>query len=173
LASNPVRLNLKVSPISPVSLPIEALKQLTYSPRPVEGNVLATASALEHAYAHLCHAARTHAEQIDLLKKSNVPNELLVQNYFGLNRQDGRTESALHDSIQSLMAYTDHVLFFANELTTVLGPYAKSTQEKLRKLTDDVEGVNTADFSECVRLGQIPPRENYSGWLSRMKRDDE
>lgn len=158
--------------ITPLTVPIEALKNLTYSAQLMSGRALALVAMVELSLTELSHAIGVRSEQIELFKSSGFPMEIFVQNYFGLKRRDGNTDSLYHDSMVAVTHYTDDVAFFAAELADDLQAHAGRIREKLIKLTKDVHKVNTVDFSGPRQSGLMPPRENYESWLSRFKSQD-
>lgn len=92
--------------------------------------------------------------------------ELFAQNFFGLKRRDGHTDSLYHDSMVAITQYTDDVAFFAAELADDLQAHAARVREKLLKLAKEASKVSTVDFSGPRASGLMPPRENYESWLS-------
>lgn len=158
--------------ITPLTVPIDALKSLTYSAQLMPGRALALVAMVEQSLTELAHAIGVRSEQIELLKNRNMPIELFVQTYFGLKRRDGNTDALYHDSMVAVTQYTDDVAFFAAELADELQAHAGRVREKLLKLTKDAGKANTVDFSGPRESGLMPPRENYDSWLSGIKSQD-
>lgn len=158
--------------ITPLTVPIEALKNLTYSAQLMPGRALALVAMVEQSLTELSHAIGVRSEQIEVFKNREMSTELFVQNYFGLKRRDGHTDSLYHDSMVAVTQYTDDVAFFAAELADELQAHAGRVREKLLKLTKDANTANTVDFSGPRESGLMPPRENYESWLSGFKSQD-
>lgn len=158
--------------ITPLTVPIEALKNLTYSAQLMSGRALALVAMVEQSLTELSHAIGVRSEQIELFKSSGFPMEIFVQNYFGLKRRDGNTDALYHDCMVAVSHYTDDVAFFAAELADDLQAHAAHVREKLIKLTKDVNKVTTVDFSGPRKSGLMPSRENYESWLSGFKSQD-
>ena len=158
--------------ITPLTVPIDALKNLTYSAQLMPGRALALVAMVEQSLTELSHAVGMRSQQIELFKNQNLPMELFVQNYFGLKRRDGNTDSLYHDSMVAITQYTDDVAFFAAELSDDLQVHAGRVREKLLTLTKDASKVSTVDFSGPRKSGLMPPRENYESWLSGFKSQD-
>lgn len=158
--------------ITPLTVPIEALKSLTYSVQLMPGRALALVAMVEQSLTELSHAIGVRSEQIELFKNKEMPMELFVQKYFGLKRRDGNTDSIYHDSMVAVTQYTDDVAFFAAELADELQTHAGRVCKKLLRLTKDVNKANTVDFSGSRQSGLMPPRENYESWLSGFNSQD-
>lgn len=158
--------------ITPLTVPIDALKSLTYSAQLMPGRALALVAMVEQSLTELSHAIGVRSEQIELFKNKDMSIELFVQTYFGLKRRDGNTDSMYHDSMVAVTQYTDDVAFFAAELADELQTHAGRVREKLLKLTKDAGKANTVDFSGARESGLMPPRENYESWLSGFKSQD-
>jgi hypothetical protein len=158
--------------ITPLTVPIEALKNLAYSAQLMPGRALALVAMVELSLTELSHAIGMRSEQIERFKNKEAPTELFVQSYFGLRRRDGNTDSLYHDCMVAVTQYTDDVAFFATELSEDLQAHARRVREKLLKLTKDAGKVTTVDFSVPRELGLMPPRENYVSWLSGFKNQD-
>lgn len=158
--------------ITPLTVPVEALKSLTYSAQLMPGRALALVAMVEQSLTELAHAIRMRSEQIELLKGRQMPMELFVQNYFGLKRRDGNIDSLYHDSMVAITQYTDDVAFFGAELADEIQAHAVRVRKKLVKLTNEAPKVSTVDFSGPRGSGLMPPRENYESWLSGFKSQD-
>lgn len=160
--------------ITPLTVPIEALKSLTYSAQLMPGRALALVAMVEQSLTELSRATGVRSEQIELFKNQKMPTELFVQTFFGLKRRDGHTDSIYHDSMVAITQYTDDVAFFAAELADELQTHAGRVRERLLKLAKakDTSKVSTVDFSGPRTSGLMPPRENYESWLSGFKSQD-
>jgi hypothetical protein len=64
--------------ITPLTVPIEALKSLTYSAQLMPGRALALVAMVEQSLTELEHAVRVRSEQIELFKRPNIPMEFFV-----------------------------------------------------------------------------------------------
>lgn len=158
--------------ITPLTVPVEALKSLTYSAQLMPGRALALVAMVEQSLTELSHAIGLRSAQIELFKNQEMPMELFVQNYFGLKRRDGNIDSLYHDSMVAVTQYTDDVAFFGAELSDELQAHAARVRARLLKLTKEAPKANTADFSGPRKSGLMPPRENYESWLSGFKSQD-
>lgn len=158
--------------ITPLTVPIEALKNLTYSAQLMPGRALALVAMVEQSLTELSHAIGVRSEQIELFKNQKMPIELFVQIFFGLKRRDGHTDSLYYDSMVAISQYTDDVAFFAAELADELQAHAVRVREKLLKLAKDASKASTVDFSGPRTSGLMPPRVNYESWLSGFKSQD-
>lgn len=158
--------------ITPLTVPVEALKNLTYSAQLMPGKAIALVAMVEQSVTELSHVIGERSEQIERLRNQEMPPELLAQTYYGLKRRDGHTDAMYHDSMRAISLYTDDVAFFAAELTDELQAHAARLRQKLIKFTKDVPKANTVDFSESRKAGLMPPRQNYENWLSGFKSPD-
>lgn len=155
--------------ITPLTVPVEALKSLTYSAQLIPGRALALVAMVEQSLTELDHAVRMRSGQIDSLKAGDAPVELFVQNYFGLRRKDGSVDSLFHDSMLAIMHYTDDVAFFGAELAEEIQLHAARVRGALVKIAKDVPQISTVDFSKSRASGLMPAPDRYLGWLSGFK----
>jgi hypothetical protein len=155
--------------ITPLTVPVEALKSLTYSAQLMPGRALALVAMVEQSLTELSHAIRVRSEQIELFKSQEMPMELFVQSFFGLKRRDGNVDSLYHDSMVAIAQYTDDVAFFGSELADELQAHATRVRERLLKFTKEAPKASAADFSGPRESGLMPPREYYESWLSGFK----
>lgn len=167
-----VRFQAEMVKITPLTVPVEALKSLTYSAQLMPGRALALVAMVEQSLTELAHAIGLRSEQIDLFKSQEMPMELFVQTYFGLKRRDGSIDSLYHDSMVAVTQYTDDVAFFGAELAEELQEHAVRIRQKLVKLIKESPKANAVDFSGPRKTGLMPPRENYESWLSGFKSQD-
>lgn len=168
----PVQFFANLVHIAPLTVPIEAMKSLTFTAQLMPGKALALVAMVEQSLTELSRATATRSEQIELFKSRNMPTGLFVQTYFGLRRSDGNTDAMYHDSMVAITQYTDDAAFFAAELAEELQLHAGRVREKLLSLTKDAGRANTVDFSDSRKLGLLPPRGNYESWLSGFKSQD-
>ena len=155
--------------ITPLTVPVEALKNLTYSTQLMPGRALALVAMVEQSLTELSYAIGVRSEQIELFKGQDMPLELFVQSYFGLKRRDGNIDSLFHDSMVAVTQYIDDVAFFGSELADELQGHAARIRQRLLKLSKEAPKATTADFSGPRESGLMPPRENYESWLSGFK----
>ena len=158
--------------ITPLTVPIEALKSLTYSASLMPGKALALVAMVEQSLTELSHAVSVRSELIDRFKQNEMTGELFVQSYFGLKRRDGNTDAMYHDCMVAVTQYTDDVAFFSAELAEELQAHAARVREMLLKVAKDVGKASTVDFSAPRESGLMPPRENYENWLSGFTSKD-
>lgn len=158
--------------ITPLTVPIEALKSLTYSAQLMPGKALALVAMVEQSLTELSQSLKARSAQIEIFKTSNMSTEIFVQTYFGLQRKDGNIDATYHDSMVAITQYTDDVAFFSAELADELQTHASRIREKLLLLTNDVGRANTVDFSSARESGLMPPRDNYASWLSGFRSQD-
>jgi hypothetical protein len=156
----------QLTKITPLTLPIDALKSLTFSAQLMPGRALAVVSMIEQSVTELANMMEVRSEMIDVFHGQSVHDEVYCQDYFGLPRRDGNTNSMYHDSMKAISLYTDDVAFFSAELVDELVVHATQLRGKLLKLNRDVPKVRSMDFSEVRASGLMPPRENYVSWLS-------
>lgn len=155
--------------ITPLTLPVDALKNLTYSAELMPGRALALVSMVEQSVTELAHAVDMRSEQIEYFKSQNMPVGLFAQNYFGLKREDGNTDGMYHDSMLAVTQYTNDVAFFSSELADELQAHAARIRQQLLKFTNEAPKANTVDFSGPRASGLMPSREYYEDWLSGFK----
>jgi hypothetical protein len=154
---------------TPLTLPIEALKSLTYMAQLMPGRALALVSMVEQSAAELAHVIETRSEIIEAFHSTKLPPHIFCQDYFGLERQDGNVNSMYHDIMVAFSQYTNDVAFFCAELAEELQAHAARVREKLLKLRRDVPKASSVDFSVVRTSGLMPPREHYASWLSGFK----
>src|SRR3546814_3567902 len=90
--------------ITPLTVPIDALKNLTYSAQLMPGRALALVSMVEQALTELAYAIQVRQEKVDQFRAEETSVEVTTQAYFGLTRRDGNTDSLYPDS---MVAITD------------------------------------------------------------------
>jgi hypothetical protein len=165
----PMKFQADLVHITPLTVPIEAMKSLAYSAQLLPGRALALVAMVDLSLVEQAHAVALRAEQILLFKRQDLPVEIFVQTYFGLRRVDGSVDAMYHDSMVALSQYTDDVAFFASELAEELEAHALRVRERLLSLTKDAGKASSVDFSEARASGLLPPRANYESWLSGFK----
>ncbi len=158
--------------ITPVTVPLDALKNLVYSAQLMPGRSLALVAIVEQTVNELTHAIGIRTEQIDAFRSGSLPEHIFCLDYYGMKRMDGNTNSMYHDSMVAITQYTDDLGFFAVELAEEMQTHARAVREKLVKLRKDVPKASSVDFAPARESGLIPPRENYESWLSGFKKKD-
>jgi hypothetical protein len=170
--AQPTTFHFQLTKITPLTLPIETLKNLTFSAQLMPGRALALVSMLEQSITELTHAINTRSEMIDAFHEAKLPSHILCLDYYGLERPDGNTNAMYHDTMVAVKQYTDDVAFFSTELAEELQTHAARIREKLVRTRRDAPKANSVDFSGPRESGLMPPREEYSSWLSGFKSQD-
>lgn len=155
--------------ITPLTVPIEALKSLTFASQLIPGRALALAAMIEQSLTELSHAVNMRATQIELLRGKEMSPDVFMQTYFGLRRADGSIDSMYHDTMVAISQYTDDVAFFSSEFAEELQLHGTRVRDKLLLITKDVGKVSNVDFSEARNSGILPPKANYESWLSGFR----
>lgn len=158
--------------ITPVTVPLDALKNLVYSAQLMPGRSLALVAVVEQTVAELTHAIDIRSNLIDAFRSESLPEHIFCFDYYGMRRVDGNTNSMYHDAMVAITQYTDDLGFFAAELAEEMQELAHAVREKLVKLRKDAPKVSSVDFAPARESGLIPPRENYESWLSGFKRQN-
>jgi hypothetical protein len=168
----PLSFQADMTKITPVTIPLDALKNLVYSAQLMPGRSLALVAIVEQSSSELTHALEMRTEQIDTFRSADLPKHILCQDYYGIQRRDGNTNSMYHDSMVAITQYIDDLGFFAAELADEMQIHAGAVREKLLKFQKDVPEPSSVDFSPAREAGLIPPREHYEAWLSGFKKPD-
>lgn len=171
-SSQPISFEAEMTKITPVTTPIDPLKNLVYSAQLMPGRALALVAIIEQSISELTHAIEMRTDQIDSLRNAALSEHIFCQDYYGIQRRDGNTNSMYHDSMVAITQYTDDVGFFAAELVDEMQVHAGLVHRKILKFRKDIPKVSTVDFSPARDAGLIPPRENYESWLSGFKKQD-
>lgn len=162
----------QLTKISPLTLPMDALKSLTFSAQFMPGRALALVSMIEQSVTELTHSMGVRSGMIDAFHTGTLPADIFCQDYYGLQRKDGNTNAMYHDTMVAVSQYTDDVAFFSAELAGELQTHAERVREKLLKLRRDVSKASSVDFSAARESGLMPPRKDYSSWLSGFTTQD-
>lgn len=168
----PISFQIQLTKITPLTLPIETLKNLTFSAQLMPGRALALVSMVEQSITDLTYALNTRSEMIDAFHKANLSSQILCLDYFGLKRPDGNMNAMYHDTMVAVSQNTDDVAFFSTELAEELQAHASRMREKLLQIRREAPKANAIDFSGPRQSGLMPPRENYESWLSGFKSQD-
>jgi hypothetical protein len=155
--------------VTPLTLPIEALKSLTLSSSLIPGKALAILSVLEQAIAELNSTISQRTQYIDAFRREKLPQDLFAQRYFGLQQRDGSIDRMFHDLMVALRSYTDDVAFFASEFAEELQAHAERLRVRVAKIHKNPPKATKVDFSNARESGLIPPKEEYSDWSSGFK----
>lgn len=158
--------------ITPLTVPIDALTNLTYSARLMPGRALALVSMVEQALTELSYAIDVRQAQVQQFRDEEATVEIRTQAYCGLRRRDGNTDSLYHDAMVAITQYTDDVAFFSAELADELQAHASRVRKRLLKFTKEAPKATTVDFSDARESGMMPPRGNYEDWLRGFKSQD-
>lgn len=168
----PISFQAEMTKITPVVVPLDALKNLVYSAQLMPGRSLALVAIVEQTVSELTHAIGIRTELIDGFRSEPLPNHIFCFDYYGIKREDGNTNALYHDAMVAIVQYTDDLGFFAAELADEMQTHARAVREKLVKLRKDAPKVSSVDFAPARKSGLIPPRENYESWLSGFKKQD-
>lgn len=168
----PISLQAQLTKITPMSLPVEALKSITYSAQLMPGRAFALVSMVEQSVNDLENVIIIRSKMIDDFHAASLPPTIFNQEYYGLQRQDGNVNSMYHDIMVAIAHYTNDVAFFSAELAAELQTHGALVREKLLKLRRDVPKVSSVDFSDARESGLMPPREDYASWLAGFKSQD-
>lgn len=155
--------------ITPLSLPLEALKASVFSAHLMPGRALALVAMVELSALELAHAIDVRSSLIDKFHGAKLPPDVYCQDYYGLMRADGSVNAMYHDMMIAITAYTDDLAFFSGELATESQAHAERVRTRLLKLVRDPPKASSVDFSEAIGSGLMPPREGYESWLSGFK----
>lgn len=166
-------LEAEMKKISPLVLPLDALKNFVYSMDLAPGRAISLASMVEQSSAELNESISMRSALIDEFRSSNFTEEELAFNYLGLVGQDGNTNSMYADSLDGIVKYTDDVIFFSVELTEELMAHSAKVHDKLKSSIKDLPKPYSVDFSRPKELGLIPQRSNYESWLGSFKARNE
>ncbi|GAA5137996.1 hypothetical protein [Alloalcanivorax gelatiniphagus] len=170
--AEPTTFQVQLTKITPLTIPIETLKSLTFSAHLMPGRALALVSMVEQFITELTHAIETRSDMIDAFHKSSLPSHILCFDYYGLRRSDGNTNAMYHDIMVAVCQYTNDVAFFSAELAEELQTHASRIREKLLKIRREVPEVNSVDFSGAHQSGLMPSRADYESWLSGFNSQD-
>lgn len=160
----------EMTKITPVTMPLDALKNLVYSAQSMPGRALALVAMIEQTANELTHAVEIRSEQIDAFRSADLSHDIFCQDYYGMRRRDGNTNSIYHDSMVAITQYTDDLGFFSAELADEIQSHAVAVRTKLLKFRKDVPKASTVDFSAARESGLLPARDNYKSWLSGFKK---
>ncbi len=167
----PILFQAQMAKITPVTVPLDALKNLVYSAQLIPGRSLALVAIIEQSVNDLIHTINIRSELIDNFRSTSVPEHILVQDYYGIAGSNG-TNSMYHDSMVAITQYTDDLGFFASELAEEMQVHASAVRKTLLKFRKDVPKAASVDFSLAREYDLIPPRENYESWLSGFEKQD-
>lgn len=167
-----ITFQMELTKITPLTLPMEALKSLIFSAQLMPGRALALVSMVEQSVTELAHAIEIRSEMIDAFDGASLHPHIICQDYYGLQREDGNINSMYHDTMIAVAQYTNDVAFFSAELAEELQAHASRVRGKLIKLRRDVPKASSVDFSGPRGSGLMPPREDYSSWLSGFRSQD-
>jgi hypothetical protein len=168
----PIAFEAEMTKITPVTIPLDALKNLVYSAQLMPGRALALVAIIEQTASELTHAVEMRSEQIDTFRSADLPHDIFCQDYYGMKRRDGNTNSMYHDSMVAITQYTDDLGFFGAELADEMQNHAIAVRAKLLKFRKDIPKASTVDFSAARESGLLPPRENYESWLSGFRKQE-
>jgi hypothetical protein len=169
---DPILFQAEMTKITPVTVPLDALKHLIYSAQLMPGRSLALVAIVEQTVSELTHAIGIRSELIDAFRKESLPEHIFCFDYYGMRRRDGNTNAMYHDSMVAITQYTDDLGFFAAELAEEMQAHARVVRKKLVRLRRDAPKASSVDFAPARESGLIPPRENYESWLSGFKKQD-
>lgn len=167
----PISFQAQMIKITPLTVPLDALKNLVYSAQLIPGRSLALVAIIEQSVNELAHAIAIRSELIDGFRRESLPEHIFVQDYYALPRSNG-TNSMYHDSMVAIKQYTDDLAFFAAELAEEMQLHASAVRKDLLKLRKDPPKASSVDFSLARESALMPPRENYESWLSGFKKQD-
>ena len=67
--------------ITPVAVPLDALKNLVYSAQLIPGRSLALVAMIEQSVNELIHTINIRSELIDNFRSESLPEHILLQDY--------------------------------------------------------------------------------------------
>src|SRR5690606_41621079 len=133
---------------------------------------LALVAIIEQTASELTHAVEMRSEQIDTFRSADLPHDIFCQDYYGMKRRDGNTNSMYHDSMVAITQYTDDLGFFGAALADEMQNHAIAVRAKLLKFRKDIPKASTVDFSAARESCLLPPREYYEYWLSGVRKTE-
>lgn len=162
----PLVFTANLAKIAPLTVPVDALKNMIYGSKLMPGRALALASMVEQAITNYAQAIDVRNDQIERFRVKEGSSKLSPEIYFGLRGEDGSIDSLFHDSILAMSEYIDDVAFFSSELADEIQQHGEKVREKLLRATGDAPKASKVDFSAARDSGLLPNRERYKDWLS-------
>jgi hypothetical protein len=163
----------ELTKFTPLVAPVEALGNIALEGALMPGRALALTVMLQKSIAELSSAIALHTSLVDNFYAGNLPPEIYCQDYFGLKRRDGNENRMYHDALIAVRQYNNDVIFFGSELSDELHAHGQKVRAKLVRRRKGVPKVSSVDFSHPTKLGLMPPRSDYEGWLSGIRQQDE
>jgi len=151
--------------LSPVTLPLEALKNFVYSMNHADAKCVSAVSMIEASLSELNHVIEMRSGIIDEFRSAKPDSDTFACKYLGLINADGSVDSLYASTIEAIGQYTDDLIFFC----VFLGENLKSHSDQLRKSLDSwreqpMKNLEV-DFSPARATGLVPENGQYIAWL--------
>lgn len=169
----PQMFQAELTKFTPLVAPVESLGNIVLEGALMPGRALALTVMLQKSIAELSSAIALHTSLVDNFYARNLPHDIYCQDYFGLKRRDGNENRMYHDALMAIRQYNNDVIFFGSELSDALQTHGHRVRAKLARRRRGVPKVSSVDFSHPAKLGLMPPRSDYEGWLSGIRQQDE
>ena len=151
-------------------VPIDVLRTQVYESISATGRPLALVGALSGAIDSLSDTIRKRNTLIQQFHALGAAGEAqLPAFYFGLPYGPGHVSTEFSDTVESLHALTDDVIFFSELLGKDLMSHGNSILDQYSKITKvKKEKISKLDFTEPRKEGLMPDAKNYTDWLKEF-----
>ncbi|MCE5993710.1 hypothetical protein LVV80_17055 [Pseudomonas sp. KCA11] len=171
LQSQPPPRLIKINPqfvhLGAITTPIAPLQGIVLEQMASNGSAINSAITLADAIDHLNRTISLYNDLLDSYRQADLPAGFKIEHlYLGIP-VGGKVNNIYRDTLASLSAYTDDVIFFALKLCDDLIEHGQSMLPKHRKLTGNPSAdITDIDISDCILEGLIPQHEPYMNWLA-------
>jgi hypothetical protein len=147
-------------------MPNALLERQLFEKLSIRGRALAAAVDLASAIDGLDKTVKHRNDLVDEIKKASLPQQQLIDLYFGLRTASGATDVRFPQNIAALSLQTDDCIFFSRIAAFDLFEYGKKLRRRhARRLMLGLPKLDKADWSDAERQGLIPPDKQYAEWL--------
>ena len=163
----PYHLHTDFQSMISIRTPIEQLERYVFEKISLPGRGLAAAVTLIGAVDGLRHAVEYRNGLIEEFRKASpMPNEALIQKYFGLPNSLSAIDDRYRSSVEGIYRQTNDCIFFSKLLADDLLAYGAAFRRRARwRLRIGLPTVAGADWTQAEAAGLIPSEQEYAGWL--------
>jgi hypothetical protein len=157
--------------ITPPIMPNALLERQLFEKISVRGRALAAAVDLAGAIDALDKTIQYRNDLIDEIKKASLPQQQLIELYFGLKTASGATDQRFPAYVTAISQQTDDCIFFSRIAASDLFEYGTKLRKRhARRLMLGLPKPTRADWITAEQAGLIPPDTQYADWLKGFQK---
>ncbi len=148
--------------VSPPFVPIDKLLNIVFDDISLGALPIIVGSTLNRSLES-CKDSLIKRNQLieDYRSKHPIPQNILINLYFGLQNEEGHTDSSYPDTLESIYEQTDDCIYFSIFLMAKLIEHGKKLNKQYGR---EAPVINEPNFAKAIKEGLMPDEKNYESW---------